>query len=142
MSHENVELYRAQIEIFRAGSGEHDRERTLAAMAEFWDPEIEWDASESAMPDIDELYLGKDAVRRFWDEWLSAWEITRFEYELLDAGDRVVALFDQRMRGRSTGIEVSLGEYAQVATFKDGLVVHWKAYQSQADALEAAGLSK
>ncbi len=30
------------------------------------------------------------------------------------------------MRGRFAGIEVSLGEYAQVATFRDGLIVHWK----------------
>jgi hypothetical protein len=37
-----------------------------------------------------------------------------------DAGDRVVALFDQRMRGRSTGIEVALGKYALVYTSRTG----------------------
>jgi hypothetical protein len=81
----------------------------------------------------------KDAVRQWWREWLAAWETVDFEYQLLDAGDRVVALIDQRMRGRSTGIEVNLGKYAHVATFRDG-IVHWKVYLSQSDALEAAGL--
>ena len=109
-------------------------------MAELWDPEIEWDASGSALPDIGGVYRGIEAVRGFWREWLAAWEIVEFEYELVDAGDRVVVLLDQRMRGRSTGIEVPLGKYAQVATFRDGLMVHWKAYVSQAEALEAVGL--
>ncbi|MGC1799612.1 MAG: hypothetical protein WA701_04430 [Solirubrobacterales bacterium] len=44
------------------------------------------------------------------------------------------------MRGRSTGIEVSLGKHAFVTTFKDGLMVHTKLYMSQSEALEAAGL--
>ena len=44
------------------------------------------------------------------------------------------------MRGRSTGIEVSLGKHAWVTTFKDGLMVHTKLYMSQSEALEAAGL--
>ena len=45
------------------------------------------------------------------------------------------------MRGRSTGIDVPLGKYAQLYTFRDGLIVHWKLYESQAEALQAAGLS-
>ena len=76
-------------------------------------------------------------MRQFWREWLAAWETVQFEYRLVDAGDRVLALIDQRMRGRSTGIEVPLGEYAHVYTFRDGLIVRWKAYMSQSDALQA-----
>ena len=51
-------------------------------------------------------------------------------------------LLDQTMRGRSTGIEVTGGKYAQIATFKAGLMSHWKFYPRQSDALEAAGLSE
>ena len=65
-----------------------------------------------------------------------------FEYELVDAGESVVMLLTQRMRGRSTGIEVPMGRYAQVATFRNGLVVRWKFYASQSAALEAVGLSE
>jgi ketosteroid isomerase-like protein len=106
------------------------------------DPEIQWDATESPALDIRGVYRGPEAVRQFWRDWLTAWETVQFEYELLDAGDRVVALIDQRMRGRTTGIEVPFGKYAHVYTFKDGLIVHWKAYMSQAEALEAVGLSQ
>ena len=56
------------------------------------------------------------------------------------AGDRVVALIDQHMRARSTHLDFPIGKYAQVWTFKDGLVVHWKLYESQSEGLQAAGL--
>lgn len=146
MSQENVDLWRAAIEDYLAGKTEFDEEGMLTKLAgqeELWDSEIEWDASEAApMPDIGGVYRGIEAVRQWWREWLAAWEVIQFEYELVDAGDRVVMLLDQRMRGRSTGIEVPLGKYAQVATFRDGLMVHWKLYLSQSEALEAVGLSE
>jgi hypothetical protein len=63
-----------------------------------------------------------------------------FEYELVDAGDRVVMLVDLQMRGRATGIPVSFEKHAWVNTFRDGLIVHGKLYMSQSEALEAAGL--
>jgi hypothetical protein len=83
---------------------------------------------------------GKRRCGSWWREWLAAWETLQFEYELVDAGDRVVMLLEQRMRGRSSGIEVPLGEVGQVATFRDGLMVHWKLYLAHAEALEAVGL--
>jgi hypothetical protein len=43
-----------------------------------------------------------------------------FEYELVDAGDRVVILVDLQMRGRATGIPVSFGKHAWVNTFRAG----------------------
>jgi len=103
-------------------------------------PDIVWDASDSSIFDISRVYHGHEGVAEFWREWLGAWETVEFEYELVDAGNQVVALVDQRMRGRSTDIEVPLGKYAHLYTFRDGLIVHWKLYESQAAALEAAGL--
>ena len=134
MSRENVERLRVAFEAFLAGSSEFG--------GELVDPEIEWDATESPALDNNGVYRGIEGVRQFWREWLAAWETVQFEYELIDAGDRVVALVDQRMRGRSTGIEVPMGKYAQVYAFRDGLIVHWKLYTSQSDALEAVGLSE
>ena len=142
MSEENVELWRASIQDFRAGHNELDREGTLTKMAELWDPDIEWDATQAAALDLGGVYKGIEAVKGFWREWLAAWEVVEFDYELVDAWDSVVLLLDQTMRGRSTGIEVPFGKYAQVARFRNGLMVHWKHYGSQADALEAAGLSE
>ena len=121
---------------------EFDQEAAISKMAELWDPEIELDASETPVLGLSGVYRGIEAVRQFWREWFAAWDTLQFEYELVDAGDRVVMLLDLRMRGRSTGIEVPFGKLAWVATFRDGLVVHQKLYMSHSEALEAAGLSE
>jgi|SRR5215212_10769651 len=132
MAQQNVEAVRTAFETFLAGRSEFG--------IELLDPDVEWDASEIPAPDIGGVYRGPEGVRRFWREWLAAWEAVQFDYRLMDAGDRVLALIDQRMQGRSTGIEVPLGKYAHVYTFRDGLIVHWKAYMRQSDAFEAVGL--
>jgi ketosteroid isomerase-like protein len=134
MSHENVEVLRAAFENFLAGGRDWG--------AELLDPEIEWDASDFTLIDMGGVYHGPEGVQQFWRDWLVAWETVQFEYRLVDAGHRVVALVDQRMRGRSTGIEVPFGKYAHVYTFRDGLIVHWKLYRSQSEALAAVGLSE
>jgi ketosteroid isomerase-like protein len=138
-----VELSRAFLdELARAGQQGLDPEATVSKMAEFWDPEVESDASESEVPGLSGIYRGIEAVRQFWRDWYDAWETLHFEYELVDAGDRVVMLVDLRMRGRATGIPVSFGKHAWVNTFRDGLIVHGKLYMSQSEALEAAGLKE
>jgi hypothetical protein len=134
MPQENVELVRKAFESFLArkkewGSG-------------LLDPEVEWDATELSVLDISGVYRGVDEVRQFWREWLAAWETLRFEYELLDAGERVVMLFDMTMRGRYTGIDVPFGNVAWVFTYRNGLLVHQKLYMSQSEALEAVELSE
>jgi ketosteroid isomerase-like protein len=133
MAQENVERLHSAFEAFLAGESDFG--------TELLHPDVEWDASEFSVIDMGDVYRGVEGVRSFWREWLGAWETVRFEYELVDAGDRVVALVDQRMRGRSTGIEVPFGKYAHLYTFRDGLIVRWKMYWSQKEALQAAGLS-
>jgi ketosteroid isomerase-like protein len=143
MSESNVERFRAYHDaVARAGQEGLDPEATISKMAEFWDPEVEYDLSESPWLDIGGVYRGEEAVRRFWREWLAAWQTFAFEYELVDAGDRVVVLLDTRMRGRSTGIEVPFGKAAFVTTFRNGLMLRNKFYLSHSDALEAVGLSQ
>ena len=142
MSQETVEQLRANVESFLAGTSESAREDMLAGQAEGWDPEIELDASEAPVLDIAGVYRGKDAVQRFWREWLAAWETFRFEYELVDAGDCVVLLLDPRMRGRSTGIDLPFGNVAWVYTYRGGLLVRQKLYMDQLEALKAVGLEE
>src|SRR6185503_4701958 len=142
MSQENVERLRATIEVFLAGTSEPDREAMLTRVTELYDPDMELDSSEGSVLDVSGVYRGTAAVKQFWREWLAAWETNEFEYELVAAGDRIVQLFDMRMRGRSTGIEMPFGKVAWVYTFRDGLIVHMKLYMSQAEALEPLGLSE
>jgi ketosteroid isomerase-like protein len=142
VSQENVEVVRRVTEAFRAGTSKSDRESMLTEIAKLWDPEIEMDASEVPVLDISGVYRGADAVRQVWLEWLAAWGTTPFDYELVDAGDRVVQLFDLQVRGRSTGIEMPFGKIAWVYTLRDGLIVHQKLYMDQSEALKAAGLAE
>jgi ketosteroid isomerase-like protein len=148
MSQENVERLRQAVDANQlhlrpiSGTSEFDTEAAISVLADLWDPEIEWDASGSPVLDISGVYRGIEAVRQWWREWYGAWETLQFEYELVDAEDHVVMLLDLRMRGRSTGIEVPLGKFAFVNTFRDGLIVHTKIYMSQSEALEAVGLSE
>ena len=142
MSQENVERLRASTEAFRAGTSESDREAMITKIAGLYDPDMDLDTSEGSVLDVSGVYRGTGAAKQFWREWLAAWETNQFEYELVDAGDRIVQLFDMRMRGRSTGIEMPFGKLAWVYTFRDGLIVHQKLYMSQSEVLEAVGLSE
>jgi ketosteroid isomerase-like protein len=143
MSQENVEMVRAMFEAFLAEETAYDALTRLPG-EELWDAQIVFDISVAEMPDASGVFTGVEACRGFWREWLAAWDALEFEYELVDAGDRVVALINnQRMRGRSTGLEISIGgDYAHVLTFREERIVHWKIYATQQEALKAVGLSE
>jgi ketosteroid isomerase-like protein len=137
MSEENVSLVRELLELF--AHRQHER------VFEFYDPEIEWDASrgrEVIVPELARVYRGHDGVRAYWREWLSAWSDLDFEVEdVLDAGDDVVALIrNQRQWGRRSGVVTEIAPYGLVFTIRDGKVVRWRAFPDQEAALEAAGL--
>jgi uncharacterized protein len=138
MSAENVALVRSLLEMF----ARRDHERPF----DFYDPEIEWDASlqQRINPDLDDVYHGHDGVRRYWRRWLEAWSDIEFEVEgVLDAGDDVVALIrNQRQWGRHSGAVTEVPPYALVFTIRDGKVTRWRAYSDQADALKAVGLTE
>jgi ketosteroid isomerase-like protein len=137
-----VKLTRAYFdEIARTSQEGLDPEATISKMVELYDPGIETDTSGAPL-DLSGVYQGIEGARQWLREWFAAWGGLQFEYDVVDAGDRVVALMDLRMRGRSTGIEVALGKHAWVTTFRDGLIVHTKLYMSQSEALEAVGLSE
>ncbi|MBA2521954.1 MAG: nuclear transport factor 2 family protein [Solirubrobacterales bacterium] len=147
MSQENVELARLLFEAFRTAPETVGYDAAIDLLDDApLDPEVEWDpravAKTFGVPDIDQIYVGIEGGKAFWREWLSGWETVTVDYELVDAGDQVVALVDQRMKGRSTGIDVKLGRYAQVFAFREGLLTHWKCYAKPEDALKAAGLSE
>jgi ketosteroid isomerase-like protein len=139
MSQENVEVVRILLE----GFAHRQHERAF----EFYDPEIEWDASRMArvLPDdVSAVYHGHDGVRAYWRNWLSAWSDIDFELQdVVDGGDEVVALIrNQRQWGRQSGIVTEVPPYGLVFTIRGGKVVRWRAYPDQESALQAAGLSE
>jgi hypothetical protein len=142
MSQANVEIWRANVEAMLAQlAAGADAEATISTLAEIWDPALELDTTDFTALDLSRVYRGTGECLQFWNEWFAAWETLSFDYELADAGERVVMLVDMRMKGRSTGIEVPFGKFGWVGTFRDGLIVHAKLCMTQSEALTAAGLS-
>jgi ketosteroid isomerase-like protein len=135
MSRENVAIVRQLLEQFQR--------RDHEAAFDFYDPEIVWDATDPIVaPDTAGVYHGHEGIRQYWRSWLSAWSDLQFEIEdIRDGGESVVALIrNQHQWGRHSGIELATPPYAILFTFRDGKVVHWKAFSDPAEALRAAGV--
>jgi ketosteroid isomerase-like protein len=127
MSEEGVQLVRDLLEAFQ----HRDHERAF----DFYDRDIEWDASNQSVlpPDIATVYRGHDGVRAYWRGWLSAWSDIEFEVQdVVDCGGEIVALIrNQRQWGRHSGVETEVPAYGLVFTVRAGKVVRWCAYPDQ-----------
>jgi ketosteroid isomerase-like protein len=138
MSQENVEAVRRVFAAFQ-GVDVGNFERRLDEVREVFDPAVEWVAAPHSLLASEE-YRGYDGVRRFWTQFLSAWD----EYgvhveELIDAGDQVVAVL--RLSGRTNELEVDEAR-SSLITLRDGRIVRIEPFASKAEALEAVGLQK
>jgi uncharacterized protein len=131
VSRENVEIVRWVYEQTALGHTE--------IMYESMDPDVEWDATASGLPEAG-VYRGHDGVtewrRRFW----GAWESPRNEpEEFIDAGERVVVFQRMGGRGKSSGLEVD-ASFATVWTLSAGKVIRVALYRDRDQALAAVGL--
>jgi ketosteroid isomerase-like protein len=131
MSQENVELVRTAMESFNLEG--------VDAIAEQIDPDFETTtpASLSVEPDT---YRGPEGVRRWFDAWEGTMDEVRFDVdELVDAGDRVVAVSRMVARSHTTGLELEQA-VALVWTLRDGRAVRLDPFATRDEALRAAGL--
>ena len=130
MSRENVEALQRSIEAYNR----HDIEPLL----EMSDPEIEWYPF-TAQVEGDEAYHGHEGLRQWWANIDAAFE--EFEAsveEVRDLDDAALALGHFRAQFRS-GVTLDT-EIGWLIRFRDGLGVWGRAYESHAEALQAAGL--
>jgi len=85
-------------------------------------------------------FVHREGVRRSLGEWVGAWDDYEFELrELIDAGDRVLAVGWQRGRGKGSGVEVS-EEIFSVWTLRARNVIRQRMFRDRGQALEAAGV--
>ena len=88
MSHENVELLRAEFHRwadggFAPGSGS----------VELYDPQVEWDLSAFPLVDLPTTGRGRGNLFRTWAEYGAGWRDYRAEaVEFVDAGEDVVVV--------------------------------------------------
>jgi ketosteroid isomerase-like protein len=85
-------------------------------------------------------YHGHEGLRHVMTEWIGTWE--DWSIELLQArevGGVVLATALQRGRGRASGAPMQT-EVAFLFTVRDGLIVRWRMFHSEREALDALGL--
>ena len=141
MSRENVELVRSfYAELGSEGSPrEFDQRLSDDALGRFLDPAIEWVAVPDSVLAV-ESYRGLEGVRRFWSEFLSAWESYRVEpLRFDDAGDQVAVVV--HIVGRTHELEVDETR-SSLLTVRDGRVVRVDSFADPEGAREAAGLPR
>ena len=133
MSQENVEIVRRLIEAWNR----NEPDRVIGIL----DPGVVLDATRRLVNP--KTYTGIQGMRRMLADSQEVWEEFRMEPdELVDAGDRVVAIGRWVGKGKGSGIEVQQ-PVADVFTLHDGRVVRAElGFTDRAEALEAAGLSE
>ena len=86
------------------------------------------------------VYEGGDGIRRFYTEVTDVWETYTWEpEELIEAGDRVVALLRSVSTGRGSGVEVER-RTAMVWTVLEGRATAMEFFRDRGRALQAAGV--
>jgi ketosteroid isomerase-like protein len=133
MSHASVHLVERA---FEAINRRHVDE--FLALAE---PDVVQDWSRALGPQAG-IYRGRAEVAQFLHSWWDAFaESVIVVDELVDAGDKVVAVFHGRQRGRASGVEIEGRGAVLVWSVHNGRIRSATLYQQRAEALEAAGLT-
>src|SRR6186997_3577214 len=131
MSQENVELYRRGIEAFNR--------RDLDAFLALAHADVVGVSRVLAIEG--DSYRGHDGTREWWRDLLGVFPDFRIEVVWVrDAGDLTVSELRNSAHGEGSA---ALAELVwQVSEWRDGRVVRWQMYETEHDALEAAGLSE
>jgi ketosteroid isomerase-like protein len=116
-------------------------EEIEAGLIEILHPEVELLGAIGGMEEGTTTF-GREAVTKALRVDSEIWAERRMELRrAIDAGDQVVALVHEYRRGKGSGVTVE-ADIALVYGFKESKVVRIEPYMSQAEALEAAGLSE
>jgi ketosteroid isomerase-like protein len=133
MSRENVEIVREAWDAWSRGD--------MAALFEFYDPEVEWDMSHSYVPDMG-VFHGHEGIREFFGEWRAFFaEYWAEAQEFIEVGDSVIVRVHQGGRGRSSSVGVEMPAYWQLYRLREGRAVRVEIYRDEEEARTAAGRS-
>ena len=78
-------------------------------------------------------------MRTFWRDWLSAWdEVSLRDAEFRAAGDDVLAIWMQDMRGKGSDVVIERAQ-AGIFTIRDGKVTRMRYYDDPTQAVAAFG---
>jgi ketosteroid isomerase-like protein len=134
MSQENVKRVRETVEAMNA--------RDIESALKVAHPDIEWRTLD-AFPDAG-TYHGPEGVLAFFQTWLDTFK--GFQLHLEDCAaveeDRVLARLRVSGTGAESGASVESPPFFQLIEFRDGLMIRARMFQTETEALEAAGLQE
>jgi ketosteroid isomerase-like protein len=124
----NVEIFQRVIEAFNS-EGVQGVLPFYTDDAEVYDPDLP-----------SGTYRGHEGVGRVLEQLMSGFRNVEIRgFELLPAGDRVVALMRTHFKGERNDLELEVRD-AHTVTFRDGKICYWRLYLDQVEALTDAGL--
>ncbi len=129
MSKDNLQVVRAAFDAYARGD--------FSAVLGLVDPGV----TVTQLPDQPDpqTLRGHEGLLRGMAEWEAEWDDYSFEVRgMHDVGDCVLVSVVQRGRGRASGIQVQADVYF-VFTLRGGKVTRWRMFQSEQEALDAAG---
>ena len=131
MSDENVELTRRGYAAFVRGD--------IEGILDILDPDVEM--SDPFGFSTTDAYHGHDGFVQTVRDGLEAFERYEIETdEFIDAGDDVVVVgLRLSGRGKASGVEVDMPRW-NLYRIRDGLAIRVELFETEAEALEAAGL--
>jgi ketosteroid isomerase-like protein len=129
---DRVEIVRVSFDAYMRGD--------FDALAEMLHPDLEvHDWPEAADPQV---YHGAGAILEAREEWGKAWERVHAEpVDLIENGDRVLAVMRTVGKGRGSSIEVELDTYG-VYTFRGAKLAKVQYFTDRQAALDAAGVTE
>jgi hypothetical protein len=105
----------------------------LSLVLELLDPDIEW--HEPAPSPEAGSHRGRDSFERFFRGWIESFDEFRVEPEqVIEHGERLIAVVRQSGKGRASGVEVET-RIAHVWTVENGMAIRWKAVADPDEAL-------
>ena len=101
---------------------------------------------EAAVPfgaDFEDVYRGHQGLVALWERWLESWDDYSLEPErVIDFGDRLVVVLNQRGRGRRSGLEIEQPVAFLTSLDPTGLTTRLEIFWDSAKAFEPAGLQE
>jgi ketosteroid isomerase-like protein len=133
-SEQNVELHRRALEAFNT--------RDVEAFIAHVDPNAEYRPVLAAVGGVT-VYHGHEGVRSWFEDFEEVWgkEIYVEPEVYFAVGDQTLLFYVLRARGKQSGAEVTM-QFAQVASWRDNLLVYSKVYTDKEEALSDLGVSE
>ncbi len=133
MSQENLEIVRAAFRLFDEGD--------IEGIVRLTDESIEI-TQPPQLPGVSSYQYGHAGVRESFGIWPDQWDDFRVEIvRATEVNGRVLVTTIQRGRGKSSGVEVEM-PFAFVFALRDGKIVDWRIFMTEADARKAVGLEE